>query len=86
MNVCSVVLQAPAEPAPARSSAAILMLHCCFAARYNGHFQAPGPGPRPQREHQGPDTWTGEGLTSDLFTEINLPEIQKLKQQLVTVS
>lgn len=50
-----------------------------FAARYNGHFpgtaQGPGPG------------WSDEGnMRSDLFSEMNPPEIQKLKQQLVTVS
>lgn len=62
-----------------------------FAVRYNGHFQdgpgsAPGPMPRSNGEHQGPG-WTGEdNIKSDLFSEMNLPEIQKLKQQLVTVS
>lgn len=61
-----------------------------FAARCNGHFQAgpgtaPGPGPHPSGEHRGPD-WLGKSKAgSDLFSEMNPPEIQKLKQQLLTV-
>lgn len=63
----------------------------CVAARCNGHFQAgpgtaPAPGPRANGEHRGPG-WSGEGnVRADLFSEMNQPEMQKLKQQLVAVS
>ncbi|XP_036978227.1 protein bicaudal D homolog 1-like isoform X2 [Acanthopagrus latus] len=60
--------------------------------RCNGHLQsgtgagtAAGSGPRANGEYRGPAR-KGEGtVTADLFSEMNLTEIQKLKQQLMTV-
>lgn len=64
----------------------------CFNCRCNGHLQggasagtAAGPGPRTNGEHRGPGRKGDGPATSDLFSEINLTEFQKLKQQLMTV-
>lgn len=65
------------------------MLH--FPVRCNGHLQggtgtgtAAGSVPRANGEYRGRKA---DGTaTSDLFSEMNLTEIQKLKQQLMTVS
>ncbi|KAM3587899.1 uncharacterized protein V6R79_016542 [Siganus canaliculatus] len=60
--------------------------------RCNGHFHsgsgagiAAGPAPRANGEHRGSGRNTEGTATSDLFSEINLTEIQKLKQQLMTI-
>lgn len=61
--------------------------------RCNGHLQggtgagtAAGPGSRTNGEHRGLGQKAEGTTTSDLFSEMNLTEIQKLKQQLITVS
>ncbi|KAM7366779.1 hypothetical protein PAMP_014725 [Pampus punctatissimus] len=60
--------------------------------RCNGHLQGgtgsgttAGSVPRANGECRGPGRKTEEVATSDLFSEMNLTEIQKLKQQLLTV-
>ncbi|XP_062299806.1 protein bicaudal D homolog 1-like [Scomber scombrus] len=60
--------------------------------RCNGHLQsgtgagtATGSGPRANGECRGPGRKSEGDETSDLFSEMNLTEIQKLKQQLLTV-
>ncbi|XP_030581162.1 protein bicaudal D homolog 1-like [Archocentrus centrarchus] len=60
--------------------------------RCNGHLQggsgtvtAVGSVHRANGEHRGQCRKTEGATTSDLFTEMNLTEIQKLKQQLMTV-
>ncbi|XP_056878489.1 protein bicaudal D homolog 1-like isoform X3 [Takifugu flavidus] len=97
LNMCDVAYTGSAHlkftSAPPSGSATPTALQSPNAEeplRYNGHFQdgpgsASGPISRTNGEYQGPG-WTGEGnIKSDLFSEMNLPEIQKLKQQLVTV-
>ncbi|XP_070784812.1 protein bicaudal D homolog 1-like isoform X2 [Enoplosus armatus] len=61
-------------------------------ARCNGHLQggtgagtAAGSVPRANGECRGPGRKSEGPATSDLFSEMNLTEIQKLKQQLMTV-
>ncbi|XP_074481672.1 protein bicaudal D homolog 1-like isoform X4 [Sebastes fasciatus] len=60
--------------------------------RCNGHLQggtgagtAAGSAPRANGECRGPGRRAEGAVTSDLFNELNLTEIQKLKQQLMTV-
>ncbi|XP_029318175.1 protein bicaudal D homolog 1-like isoform X2 [Cottoperca gobio] len=57
--------------------------------RCNGHLQGAGTGaglvPRANGECRGPGRKAEGAVTSDLFNEMNLTEIQKLKQQLMTV-
>ncbi|XP_030296131.1 protein bicaudal D homolog 1-like isoform X5 [Sparus aurata] len=60
--------------------------------RCNGHLQsgtgagtAAGSGPRANGEYRGPGRKAEGTVTADLFSEMNLTEIQKLKQQLMTV-
>lgn len=59
----------------------------------NGHLQsgtgagtAAGPVPRANGECRGPGRKAEGAATSDLFSEMNLTEIQKLKQHIMTVS
>ncbi|XP_059181592.1 protein bicaudal D homolog 1-like [Centropristis striata] len=61
-------------------------------SRCNGHLQggtgagaATGSVPRANGECRGPGRKAEGTVTSDLFNEMNLTEIQKLKQQLLTV-
>ncbi|XP_049422403.1 protein bicaudal D homolog 1-like isoform X2 [Epinephelus fuscoguttatus] len=60
--------------------------------RCNGHLQggtgagtAAGSGPRANGECRGPGRKAEGAATADLFNEMNMTEIQKLKQQLMTV-
>ncbi|XP_053170080.1 protein bicaudal D homolog 1-like isoform X2 [Scomber japonicus] len=60
--------------------------------RCNGHLQsgtgagtATGSAPRANGDCRGPGRKSEGDATSDLFSEMNLTEIQKLKQQLLTV-
>ncbi|KAI3367032.1 hypothetical protein L3Q82_009664, partial [Scortum barcoo] len=58
--------------------------------RCNGHLQGgtgagTGPVPRANGECRGPSRKAEGTPTSDLYSEMNLTEIQKLKQQLMTV-
>lgn len=63
-----------------------------WSLRCNGHLQsatgagtAAGSGPRANGEYRGPGRKAEGTVTADLFSEMNLTEIQKLKQQLMTV-
>uniref|UniRef100_H3CP55 Bicaudal D homolog 1a n=1 Tax=Tetraodon nigroviridis TaxID=99883 RepID=H3CP55_TETNG len=97
LNMCDVAYTGSAHlkftsapPSGSATPTALQSPNTDEPSRCNGHFQAgpgttPGPGPRANGEHQSPG-WSGEGnVRLDLFSEMNLPEIQKLKQQLVTV-
>lgn len=64
-----------------------------LSVRCNGHLQggtgagtAAGSGPRANGECRGPGRKAEGAATADLFNEMNMTEIQKLKQQLMTVS
>lgn len=50
-----------------------------------GSKAAAGLVPPANREHRGPCRKTEDTATSDLYSEMNLTEIQKLKEQLMTV-
>lgn len=61
----------------------------CLPARCNGHQQpgaVTGLWPRPNGDCIGPGRTAVGGATADLFSEINLMEVQQLQQQLVAVS
>lgn len=63
---------------------------CCTASRCNGHLQgAAGAGTAAgsvHREGRGSGQKAEGVAASDIFSEMNLTEIQKLKQQLLVVN
>ena len=74
-------------------SGILKMLFSAVSSRCNGHLQsgtgagtATGSAPRANGDCRGPGRKSEGDATSDLFSEMNLTEIQKLKQQLLTVS
>ncbi|XP_051247972.1 protein bicaudal D homolog 1-like isoform X2 [Dicentrarchus labrax] len=81
-----------APPSGSATPTTLLSPNAEEPTRCNGHLQggtgagtAPGSVPRANGEYRGTGRKADGTVTSDLFSEMNLTEIQKLKQQLMTV-
>ncbi|XP_069012475.1 protein bicaudal D homolog 1-like isoform X1 [Embiotoca jacksoni] len=99
LNMCDVaytgsahLMFSSAPPSGTATPTTLLSPNTEDPTRCNGHLHggmgvtpAAGSVPRANGENRGPG-WKAEGATtSDLLSEMNLTEIQKLKQQLMTV-
>ncbi|KAK2848589.1 hypothetical protein Q5P01_008423 [Channa striata] len=81
-----------APPSGTATPTALLSPNAEEPARCNGHVQGgtgtgtpTGPSPRANGEYRGSGGKAEGVASSDLFSEMNLTEIQKLKQQIMTV-